>query len=679
MTPDNPLLKDSPLKHKALPFSEIHSSHFLPALDQAIKEAQLEIEKIKTNPEPPHFTNTIEALEMSGDNLNRVSKVFYSMLYAHTNDELQKLAGDFGPKLSAHSSDILLDAKLFARIETVYKNCENKDLNAEQTQLLKDSYDGFVRNGARLNKNEQERLRQVDQRLSQLSPIFSENVLKATNAFQLHIPHKDEPDLKGLPELVVEAAALTAQENKKKGWIFTLHAPSLIPFLKYADNRPLREKLWKAYASRGLGEHTNNRDVVLETVRLRHERANLLGFDNHAQYSLKKKMAETPDKVMSFLETLLTASKKSWEKELKSLREIATTDGVNEIQPWDISYYSEKLKKSLFNFDEEEIRPYFPLNNVIQGAFIHAQKLYGLTFSKTDDYPTYHKDVITYEVHDEKSKEFVGLFYGDFFPRDSKSGGAWKTSFYDQGYFKGELIRPHVSIVCNFTKPTGKKTSLLTFMEVQTLFHEFGHALHALLSKCHYCSLSGTKVLWDFVELPSQIMENWTLEKEGLNLFAKHYETGEKIPDELIEKLKKNDQFMAGYNCLRQVNFALLDMFWHTKDPKDIESVEEFELKAIERSSPLPPVKLTNISCAFGHIFAGGYAAGYYGYHWAEGLDADAFEVFQKEGLFNPDTAHRFRSCILEKGGTEPPMKLYKDFRGRKPDPTALLRRKGFL
>ena len=512
---DNPILKDSLLRHRALPFPEIRPVHFLPALDQAIREARFKVEKIKANLEAPNFSNTIEALEMSDENLDRVSHLFYNLLHAHTNEELQKLAGEFGPKLSAHSSDVLLDDNLFTRIEAVYTHRESENLNVEATQLLKDTYDNFVRNGARLDKNKQKRLRELDQRLSQLSPIFSENVLKATNAFQLHISNKDRKDLKGLPDSSVEAAAMAARENGKEGWIFTLHAPSLIPFLKYANNRRLREKLWRAYAGRGLDKETNNRKVVLETVRLRHERATLLGFNSHADYSLSKKMAQTPDKVMSFLENLLTVSKKFCDKEMKELKKIATADGVDQIQPWDISYYSEKLKGSLFNFNEEEIRPYFPLDNVIKGVFTHAQKLYGLTFSKTDEYPTYHEDIVTYEVHDKKSGDFVGLLYADFFPRDSKSGGAWKTLFYDQGYFEGELIRPHVSIVCNFTKPTQKKPSLLTFTEVQTLFHEFGHALHSLLSKCHYRSLSGTRVLHDFVELPSQIMENWTLEKRG--------------------------------------------------------------------------------------------------------------------------------------------------------------------
>ena len=676
---NNPLLEDSTLKHQALPFPHIQTHHFLPALKEGIKESEAEIEKIKSNPEAPNFSNTIETLEMSSDTLEKTAQSFYNLLHAHSNDKLQDLATKFGPKLATHSSNILLDKDLFSKVQTVYTQRKSENLNAEKSQLLKDTYDDFVRNGALLQPDKQKRLRAIDQRLSQLSPIFSKNVLKDTNSFQLHIPQSDTHHLKGLPPNCVEMAALTAKENKKPGWIFTLHAPSLVPFLKYAQNRQLRQKIWMAHASRGLGKEANNLDILLEIVQLRHEKSSLLGFENYAQYVLQRKMAQTPKKVMGFLEEILEVSKRSYKKELEELKKFAAhTDNLQEIKPWDFSYYCEKLKKSLFDFDEQKLRPYFSLDNVIQGIFLHAQKLYGLTFLETR-YPTYHENMTTYEVFDEKSGDFMGLFYMDLFPRASKSGGAWKTSFYEQGYFKNKLIRPHVSIVCNFTKPTAQQPSLLTFQEVRTLFHEFGHALHTLLSKCHYRSLSGTSVLHDFVELPSQIMENWALEKESLHLFAKHYQTHQPIPDSMIEKLKKSHRFMTGYHCLRQVNFGLLDMAWHTTNPDQIQSVEEFELKATARSRCLAHVKNTLLSSAFEHIFAGGYAAGYYGYQWAQILDADAFEAFKQEGLFNPDTAHRFRTCVLEKGGTEPPMELYKKFKGREPNPTAFFKRNGFL
>jgi peptidyl-dipeptidase Dcp len=516
-------------------------------------------------------------------------------------------------------------------------------------------------------------------KLSTLGPKFGENVLKATNAFELELTTED--DLVGLPESAKEACAAAAEAKGKQGtWLVTLQAPSMIPFLQYSEKRELREKIWKAYSSRAFKDEFSNENTIKEIVSLKYERANLLGFPTHAHYVLDKRMAGNPEKVNAFLQKLLKASKPAAERDLAEVQEFAKSiGGPDTLLPWDFAFYSEKIKEKKFEFSEEDLRPYFKLENVIAGVFEHASKLYGLKFTASTDYPVYHDDVMTYEVYDESSNDFIGLFYADFFPRDSKRGGAWMTTFYEQGLFQGEVMRPHVSIVCNFTKPTKDKPSLLTFMEVQTLFHEFGHSLHGLLSQCKYRSLAGTNVLWDFVELPSQILENWTLEKESLDLFAKHYETGELMPKELAQKIKDSSKFLAGYSSLRQLNFATVDMRWHTTVPDKITSVDEFEAEATKETTLFDKVPGTNFSCAFSHIFAGGYSSGYYSYKWAEVLDADAFEMFKEKGLFDASVAKSFKENILMKGGTEHPMKLYKKFRGREPDPDALLRRDGLI
>lgn len=674
----NPLLKTSPHPHHAVPFPEIKVEHYLPALEEAIRRAKAGIEQIKNNPEAPSFANTIEAMEMNGELVEIISHVYYSQLSAETSDELQALAARIGPLMSNFSSDVLHDAKLFARVKAVHDGPERARLSPQQLTLLDDAYLDFARNGALLSPAQKEQLRKLDEDLSKLGPHFNDNVLKATNAFELWI--KEEKELAGLPDSAREAAAHAASEKGQSGWLFTLDAPSYLAFMKYSDLREYREKMWRAYTSRCVGGPFDNLELIKQIVGLRHQRANLLGYPTHADFVLKKRMAESPQVVNSFLERLLQVSKPAAQMEIAEVARFAREQGgPRELMSWDLAYYSEKYKIAKFHFDEEQLRPYFKLESVVEGVFKHAQLLYGLQFKETSGYPKYHKDVRVFEVTKEASGDFIGLFYADFFPRPSKKGGAWMTNFREQGHYVDGLMRPHVGIVCNFTKPMPGKPSLLTFMEVQTLFHEFGHALHGLLTQCYYRSQAGTNVYWDFVELPSQILENWTFEKEALDLFAHHYETGEAIPVALAQKIKDTARFMAGYQCLRQVNFGLLDMSFHDVDPSEIKDVATYEHRVTDRSSVLPQIPGTLFSTGFSHIFGGGYSAGYYSYKWAEVLDADAFELFKERGLFNREVAQKFETHILSRGGTEHPMVLYKRFRGREPDPNALLRRDGLI
>ena len=680
---NNPLLQESQLSHNAIVFNEINNQHYLPAIKKGIELAKADIQAIINNAETPNFKNTIEALECSGETLSSATSVFYNLLSAHRNDEMQNIANEAGPLLSAHGNETMLSADLFKKVKHVFDNQSSEDINLEQIKLLTDTYKSFTKNGANLNPEDKEKLKKIDQELSLLSPKFSENALKATKSFCLEITN--ESDLDGLPESAKEAAKALAKEKSsekdKDVWAVTLDAPSFMPFMKYATNRGLRQKIWTAFTTRATSGEHNNQETILKTITLKKQRANLLGFKTHADYVLQDRMAETPAKVHSFLEDLYTHSFTAAKKDVAEVEAYAKElDSLDKLMPWDFSFYSEKLKKKLFSFNEEELRPYFKLENVVDGVFAHAQKLYGIDFKKVTNYPTYHEDVQTFEIYNKSDNSFIGLLYADFFPRDSKSGGAWMTNYKDQGLFNGKVRRPHVGIVCNFTKPTETSPSLLTYNEVRTLFHEFGHALHGLLANGHYRSLSGTNVYWDFVELPSQIFENWTLEKEGLNLFAKHYQTGEVIPDDLITKLKKNSKFLAGYACIRQLNFCFLDMAWHNNEnPEAITDVLAFEKEATKRTQLFEPIDGTCSSCAFGHIFAGGYSAGYYSYKWAEVLDADAFEYFQEKGIFNESVATSFKENILERGGSEHPMTLYKKFRGREPDPKALLRRDGLI
>jgi Zn-dependent oligopeptidase len=675
----NPLIQKYTTPFGTIPFNLIKNEHFLPAIKEAIALGKEDIRKITTSEVEPDFENTIVALERSGELVNSVSSVFFNLNSAETNDEIQKLAREISPLLSEYSNDILLDQKLFARVKAVYDKKESLTLTPEQNTLLVKTYKSFVRNGANLPEDKKQRLREIDKELSQLSLLFGEHVLKETNDFFMEVT--DEKQLSGLPPYVIEAAAIAAKEKGKEGsWIFTLQFPSYIPFMTYADDRELRKKMFYAFGSKAFkGDENDNQKIVLDIVRLRHERANLLGYPSHADFVLEERMAESPSKVSAFLDNLLMHAKPIAEKELKELADYARSiGGPEQLERWDISYYSEKLKKEKYSIDDELLKPYFKLENVVEGVFQVAGKLYGLKFRELDNVQVYHPDVKVYEVVDEDDKH-LAVFYADFFPRPGKRNGAWMTSFRGQKKVNGEDIRPHVSIVCNFTKPTGTQPSLLTFNEVTTLFHEFGHALHGMLANGTYESLSGTSVYWDFVELPSQVFENWVYEKDSLDLFARHYETGAPIPLELVKKIKESANFMEAYQTVRQIGLAKLDMGWHAGKAKDIKDVGAFEKELQKATDLLAPAEGTNTSCSFSHIFQGGYSSGYYSYKWAEVLDADAFEFFQEKGIFNKDTATLFRTHILSAGGSEHPMELYKRFRGKEPSPEALLRRTGMI
>ncbi len=674
----NPLLEAPSIKYGAIPFDQIKPEHFIPAIKSGIEEAKQNIEKIKSNSAKPDFTNTIVALETSSEHLDIAIGTYFVLFSAEAPQELQALAAEISQLHSAFASDISLDETLFNRVKTVYETIDKKALTPEQFQLLDKSYKSFARNGALLKGQDKEALRQIDQELATLTPKFSENVLAATNAFELLIDK--ESQLKGLPEDAKQAAAELAEKKGHPGkWMFSLQAPSYIPAVTYIDDSQIRKQITEAMAFKNFKDKFDNSEVVMNLIKLKHKRANLLGYKTHADYVLEERMAHTPIKVNTFLERLLKFSKPAALKDLSELEAIKKSTGSKEpLQRWDLSYYTEKLKMQKYDFDEEELRPYFELEKVYQGAFKLVGKLYGLSFSKVPDVPVYHNEVEVFEVKD-KQGEHVGLFYMDFFPRETKRGGAWMTDFMAQGLFKGKIIRPHIGIVMNFTRPTKTKPSLLNFDEVSTFFHEFGHALHGLLSKCTYRSVAGTNVYWDFVELPSQFMENWVLEKEVLDLFAVHYQTGAKLPDDLYKKLKASSKFMAGYNSIRQLNFSILDMKWHSTDPSTIKDVESFEIASTQETQIMPRIPGSNASVSFSHIFGGGYSAGYYSYKWAEVLDADAFEYFKENGLFSEAVAKKFKENILERGGTEHPMELYKKFRGREPDPDSLLRRDGLI
>ncbi|NCN26979.1 M3 family metallopeptidase [bacterium] len=673
---ENPFFKPFATPHESFPFNEIKLEHYEPAFEQGIKEAKLAIEKIKGKKEDANFSNTIEALEDSSDLLDKVSTVFFNLMSAEAGDEHHALAQKLSPKLTEYENDVLLDPDLFSRVKAVWENRESFTLSLEQARILEKTYKGFVRNGALLNDEKKTALRKIDEEISTLWPKFSENVLKATNAYELLV--ENAVDLEGMPDAALEEAQSLAEEKSKKGWIFTLQAPSYIPFLTYCPNEKLRENLWRAFATRAVGGEFDNKAIVKKIVGLKHKRAQLLGFDHHANYVLTERMAQHEKKVFSFLEEILEKAFPAAEKEVEQVRALKEElSGVSKLNSWDFAYYSEKLKKKLLDFDEEELRPFFKLDSVVEGVFEHAKKLFQIEFKKVSNVQKYHPDVEVYEVYDTNDSSFVGLFYTDFYPRKTKKGGAWMTTYRSQHFSAGEDKRPHVSIVCNFSKPTKTKPSLISLNEVTTLFHEFGHSLHSLLSRCQYRSVSGTSVYWDFVELPSQIMENWVYEKEALDMFAKHYEKGDLIPEALVKKIKKTMHFMAGYSFTRQLQFGLLDMAWHTADPSEIVDVEDFEAQATEATRLFERIPGTCSSCAFSHIFAGGYAAGYYSYKWAEVLDADAFEYFLEKGLFSQEVSQSFKENILSKGGSEHPMELYKRFRGREPDANALLRRAG--
>jgi len=670
---NNPLLEP----FNQAPFSKIKNEHFKPAFLQAIEDTKKEIDAIVNNPEPPTFKNTLEALDFSGQQLDRISSVFFNLNSAETNEEIQKIAQEVSPLLSEFSNDITLNEGLFGRIKTVYEQRDSLDLTKEQRTLLEKKYKNFSRNGANLNEKDKKRLREIDAELSKLKLTFGENVLAETNKYEMLL--SDEKDIEGLPEGAKEAAAQLAESKGKEGWLITLDYPSYIPFMKYAQNRELRKELSLAFSSKGFhNDELDNQENVKRIVNLRFERANLLGYKTHAHFVLEERMAETPEKVLDFLNELLEKAKPAAEREFAELESFAKElDGIDHLEKWDSAYYSEKLKQKLFNLDDEKLKPYFKLENVINGVFKVAEKLFGLTFKEVDNVEKYHDEVKTFEVYE--NGDFISLFYADFHPRPGKRGGAWMTSFKPQYTLGGKNSRPHISNVCNFTKPTSSKPSLLTFNEVTTLFHEFGHALHGMLANTTYPSLSGTSVYWDFVELPSQVMENWCYEKEALELFAHHYETSELIPMELVEKIKESATFQEGMATVRQLSFGLLDMAWHGKDPSNIKDVKSYEAKAFESTNLFPETPETCMSTSFAHIFQGGYSSGYYSYKWAEVLDADAFAHFKENGIFSKMVADKFKEHVLSKGGTENPMELYKRFRGAEPNIDALLERAGLV
>jgi len=665
-------------KYDTAPFSQIKMEDYQPAFIENIAAAKEEIDAIINNPAEPTFENTIEALEFSGNALDRLSSIFFNLNSAETCEEMQKIAQEVSPLLTEFSNDITLNEDLFKRIKTVYEQKDNLNLSAEQATLLDKKFKSFSRNGALLSEDKKTKLREIDTELAKLKLTFGENVLAETNNYQLHITN--ESDLAGLPEGAIEAANSLAKSKDLEGWIFTLDFPSYIPFVTYADNRELRKEMAIAAGKKAFqGNEFDNKEITLKIAKLRFERANLLGYTTHSHFVLEERMAQNPDKVKSFLNDLLAKAKPASQKEFAELTAFAKElDGIDQLEKWDGAYYSEKLKQKLFNLDDEKLKPYFQLENVLNGAFTIAGKLYGLTFTEVFDIDKYHEEVTTYEVKDEFG-ELVSIFYADFFPRKGKRNGAWMTSFKSQSIKDGVNERPHISNVCNFTKPTETKPSLLTFNEVTTLFHEFGHGLHGMLANTTYPSLSGTSVYWDFVELPSQVMENWCYEPEALALFAKHYQTGEIIPQEYVEKIKESASFQEGMATLRQLSFGLLDMAFHSNNPTEIKDIKAFEKTAFAGTTLYPDVAENCMSVSFSHIFQGGYSSGYYSYKWAEVLDADAFEYFQEEGIFNKEVAAKFKDNILSKGGTELPMELYKRFRGKEPKADALLKRAGLI
>jgi peptidyl-dipeptidase Dcp len=672
--PLNPLLA----QFDTAPFKKIKTDHFKPAILHAIEEARKEIDAITANPTSPDFSNTIEALEYSGLQLDRISSIFFNLNSAETNKEIQKIAQEISPLLSEFSNDIMLNRDLFQRVKAVYDQIDSLTLTEEEKTLLDRKYKSFSRNGANLAEDKKKRLRAIDADLARLKLTFGENVLAETNRYEMLLT--GEKDLEGLPEGEKEAARQLAVSRGKTGWLITLDYPSYLPFMKYAKNRDLRKQLSIAFGSKGFhGDELDNSENVLQIAKLRHERALLLGFESHAHYVLEERMAERPEKVYEFLNELLEKAKPAAEREFRELQDFAAElDGISSLEKWDVAYYSEKLKQKLFNLDDELLKPYFKLEQVVAGVFKVAEKLFGLQFREVYNVEKYHEEVKTFEVHDTVGN-FISLFYADFHPRAGKRDGAWMTSYRSQYRLGHQQIRPHISNVCNFTRPSGEKPSLLTFNELTTLFHEFGHALHGMLANTTYPSLSGTSVYWDFVELPSQIMENWCYEKEALELFALHYKTGELIPMELVTRIRESASFQEGMATLRQLSFGFLDMAWHGADPMNIKEVKEHELKAFEGTQLFPDHPDTCMSTAFSHIFQGGYASGYYSYKWAEVLDADAFAFFREHGIFNREIADKFREHILSKGGTEQPMVLYKRFRGAEPKIEPLLERAGLL
>ena len=670
---NNPFFIEYDQPFDSLPFDEFKTEHFLPAIDESIKISNAKIESICSCNEEPSFENTILELETSHEDLQRIVGVYWHLFGAHSEGDFKQLAQKISPIVSSHTNDYMLNAELFKKIKKVYDNRLDMDYNEHDLKLIEDTYQSFIRNGASLNDSDKENLRNLDQELSVLSPKFSNNVLDAQNSFEMWISDKD--DLEGLPEDAINAASESAKKKDRGNeWLFTLQMSSYLPFMTYSKKRNLREKLFKAYGGLCNGGEYDNTSVIKKIVKLKHKRAQLLGYKSHADFVLERRMAENIENVYGLLDNLYEYSYKAAKSEIKELEEYAMSkDGLNSFFQWDLMYYKELLKKDKYAFDSEELRPYFKAENVINGVFDIASRLYDLKFKKLENVQTWHSEVDCFEVNDSDDSH-IGILYIDLFPMSTKRSGAWMNALLENGLYKGKVRRPHVLFCASLTPSTKEKPSLLNYREVETVFHEFGHCLHGLLSDGKYQSTSGTNVFWDFVELPSQIMENWVGESDALKLFAKHYETGEVIPDELIEKIKKSSNYGSGYLSLRQLSLGYLDMAWYT-NLDDVEDVEEFENKATEKTKLFPSVPGMTVSNSFGHIFSGGYSAGYYSYKWAEVLDADAFEKFKEDGIFNKETAASFRSNILSMGGLKHPMDLYKKFRGREPEVEALLRR----
>lgn len=673
----NPLLAPYSTPYEVPPFDLIKDEHYRPAFDEALKQHAAEIEAIVAQSEAPDFANTIEEFERSGDLLSRVSRVFYNLNSAHTNDSLQAIAQSLAPVISKHQDNIMLNEQLFGRVKTVWEQKDNLGLSVEQATLLEDTYKSFIRSGANLTEDQKQTLRDINAEISLLTVKFGQNVLAETNSYELVVDN--EADLAGLPDALKAAAAETAKEKGKEGkWVFTLHNPSVMPFLQYASNRELREKIWHAYKQRGDNDNSNdNKEILLKLANLRLQKANLLGYASHAHYVLEESMAENPDNVYRLLNSLWTpALKKSKTEAADIQKEITAEGGSFKAAPHDWRYYTEIVRKKRFSLDENEMKPYFSLKSVREGAFDVAHRLYGLNFKALDNVPVYHPDVEVYEVT-EADGTHVGILYADFFPRESKRGGAWMTSYRPQKTENGKRVAPVISIVCNFTKPVGDTPALLTFDEVTTLFHEFGHSLHGLLSNVQYQSLAGTSVPRDFVELPSQIMENWAADSEVLKLYAKHYQTGEIIPDELVTKMKNAGTFDQGFATVEYLAASLLDLNYHAAQKQLPADVRRFENESMQKIGLISEIIPRYRSTYFSHIFSGGYSSGYYSYIWSAVLDTDAFAAFKEKNLFDQELAKSFRSNVLEKGGTEKSAELYRKFRGADPDPVHLMKKRG--
>ena len=674
---ENPLLTKWSTPFGIAPFELIKAEHFKPAIEAAIEVARGEIDTIAANNAEPDFHNTIEALEKAGEQLGRITPVLFNLNSADTTPELQAAAQEVSPLLTNFANDISLNSALFKKVKAVFDRKDSLGLNPEQLILSDRKYKGFVRGGAALSDEDKEKFRAITVEMSTLSLKFEENVLAETNDYELVL--NSEEELAGLPEGVREAAAATAREKGKEGWLFTLHSPSYVPFMQYADRRDLREKIFRAYAVRAYrGNEHDNRALTVRLADLRLQLARLLGFRDYASYALEERMASTPEEVNTFLGDLLKASAPAGRRDLNDIEEFARTLGhQGRVERWDWAYYSEKLRMQRYNIDDEALRPFMPLEKVKDAVLGLATTLYGLTFRENKEIPVYNPEVTAYEVHDGE-KGITAILMLDFHPRPGKGGGAWMTGFREQRRESNERVIPVVSLVMNFTRPTSARPSLLSHSEMNTFLHEFGHAMHGMLSDCTYESLSGTNVKRDFVELPSQIMENWSWEKEWLDTWAAHYQTGLKIPEEILIKLKESLTYNEGYSCLRQLSFGLLDMAWHTLTEPFIGNIQDFERSAMVSAELLPVAEGACMSVSFAHLFSGGYAAGYYSYKWAEVLDADAFSMFREKGIFDRETAMSFRHNILERGGSREPDELFRNFRGREPSIDALIERSGF-